>query len=202
MALLCFLVAFGFSFIGSIPPGTINLTILQLGLEKKINIAWKFAFAASIIEYPYAWIAVKFANLILSNPAIVKNMHLIAGSVMIILGALNLWASTRTTSLAVRFSNSGFRKGLVLGILNPLAIPYWIAMTAYFKTQQWIDLSSQLNLHSYLSGVFVGAFLILMVIAYLANRVADFFTHSKLVKRIPGITLLVLGVYSLIQWFL
>ncbi|HEX5168545.1 MAG TPA: LysE family transporter, partial [Cyclobacteriaceae bacterium] len=195
-----FLVAFAFSFIGSIPPGTINLTILQLGLEKKINIAWKFAFAASIVEYPYAWIAVKFANLILSNPSIVKNMHLIAGLVMIILGALNLWASTRSTSLAVRFSNSGFRKGLVLGILNPLAIPYWIAMTAYFKTQQWIDLSSNVYIHSYLSGVFLGAFLILIVIAYLANKLADLFTHSKLLKKIPGATLLVLGAYSLIQW--
>lgn len=196
-----FLVAFGFSFIGSIPPGTINLTILQLGLEKKINIAWKFAFAASIMEYPYAWIAVKFANLILSNPAIVKNMHLIAGLVMIVLGTMNLWASTRSTSLAVRFSNSGFRKGLVLGILNPLAIPYWIAMTAYFKTQQWIDLSSNLSLHSYLTGVFLGAFLILIIIAYLANRLADLFTHSKVLKKIPGATLLVLGAYSLVQWF-
>lgn len=196
-----FLVAFGFSFIGSIPPGTINLTILQLGLEKKINVAWKFAFAASIMEYPYAWIAVKFANLILSNPAIVKNMHLIAGLVMIVLGTMNLWASTRSTSLSVRFSNSGFRKGLVLGILNPLAIPYWIAMTAYFKTQQWIDLSTTLTLHSYLTGVFLGAFLILIIIAYLANRVADLFTHSKLLKKIPGATLLVLGAYSLVQWF-
>lgn len=196
-----FIVSFAFSFIGSIPPGTINLTILQLGLEKKINTAWKFAFAASFMEYPYAWIAVKFANLILSNPAIVKNMHLITGVVMIVLGTLNLWASTRTTALAVRFSNSGFRRGLVLGILNPLAIPYWIAMTAYFKTQNWIDLSSNLNLHSYLLGVFLGAFLILIVIAHLANRLADIFKHSKLLRKIPGITLLILGVYSLIQWF-
>ena len=187
-----FIVAFAFSFIGSIPPGTINLTILQLGLEKKINTAWKFAFAASCIEYPYAWIAVKFANLILSNPAIVKNMHLITGVVMIVLGVLNLWTSTRTTALAVRFSKSGFRRGLVLGILNPLAIPYWIAMTAYFKTERWIDLSSNLDLHSYLLGIFLGAFLILLVIAHLANRLAHIFTHSKLLKKIPGATLVIL----------
>ena len=197
-----FIVSFAFSFIGSIPPGTINLTILQLGLEKKTNIAWKFAFAASLMESPYAWIAVKFANLILSNPAIVKNMHLISGIVMIVLGALNLWTSSRTTALAVKFSNSGFRKGLVLGLLNPLAIPYWIAMTAYLQTQQWIDLSSHLNLHGYLLGVFLGAFLILLLIAKLANRLADIFTHSKLLKKIPGVTLLILGVYALIQWFL
>lgn len=196
-----FFIAFGFSFIGSLPPGTINLTVLQLGLDRKINTAIKFAFAASIIEYPYAWVAVKFATLILSNPSIVKNMHLISGLVMIILGAANLWSSMRSNPLAARFSNSGFRKGLVLGILNPLAIPFWIAMTAYLKTQQWIDLSTTLNLHSYLLGVFLGAFVILCVMAYLAKRLADLLAHNKILKKIPGVTLLVLGAYSLIQWF-
>ena len=150
MMLQTFFIAFGFSFVGSIPPGTINLTVLQLGLERKTNTALKFALAASIIEYPYAWIAVKFATLILANPSIVKNMQLLAGIVMLVLGAANLYSSMRSNPLAARFSNSGFRKGLVLGILNPLAIPFWIAMTAYLKTQQWIDLSTTARLHVYL----------------------------------------------------
>ena len=201
MMLQTFFIAFGFSFVGSIPPGTINLTVLQLGLERKTNTALKFALAASIIEYPYAWIAVKFATLILANPSIVKNMQLLAGIVMLVLGAANLYSSMRSNPLAARFSNSGFRKGLVLGILNPLAIPFWIAMTAYLKTQQWIDLSTTARLHVYLLGVFSGAFVILVIMAYLAKRVADLFTHSNILKKIPGITLLVLGAYSLFQWF-
>jgi len=201
MMLQTFFIAFGFSFVGSIPPGTINLTVLQLGLERKTNTALKFALAASIIEYPYAWIAVKFATLILSNPSIVKNMQLLAGIVMLVLGAVNLYSAMRSNPLAARFSNSGFRKGLVLGILNPLAIPFWIAMTAYLKTQQWIDVSTTTRLHIYLLGVFSGAFVILVVMVYLAKRVADLFAHSNIIKKIPGITLLILGAYSLFQWF-
>src|SRR5688572_1187936 len=135
---------------GSIPPGTINLSVLQLGLEKKISIALRFAVAAAFIEYPYGWIAVKFATLIMSTPSIVVNFQLISGVVMIAIGTLNLWAASKPTSFSVRFSNSGFRRGLILGILNPMAIPYWIAMTAYVKSQGWIDLNSQPRLHSYL----------------------------------------------------
>jgi threonine/homoserine/homoserine lactone efflux protein len=67
IAALNFLWGFFFSFIGSIPPGTINLTCVQLGLEKKIKIAWRFAIAASVMEYPYAWIAVEFAEWITSS---------------------------------------------------------------------------------------------------------------------------------------
>ena len=34
-----FILGFIFSFIGSIPPGTLNVTVLQLGLENKKEIA-------------------------------------------------------------------------------------------------------------------------------------------------------------------
>jgi threonine/homoserine/homoserine lactone efflux protein len=128
-------------------------------------------------------------------------MQLLAGIVMLVLGAANLYSSMRSHPLAARFSNSGFRKGIVLGILNPLAIPFWIAMTAYLKTQQWIDLSTALGLHIYLFGVFSGAFVILVIMVYLAKGVSDLFAHSKVLKKIPGITLLLLGAYSLFQWF-
>ena len=67
-----FLFAFLFSFLGSIPPGTLNLTVLQLGIERKINIALRFAIAAALIEYPYAWLAVAFEGFITSSPVILS----------------------------------------------------------------------------------------------------------------------------------
>src|SRR5688500_2444634 len=92
-----FLLAFLFSFLGSIPPGTLNLTVLQLGLEKKMNIAWRFAIAAALIEYPYAWLAVTFENYITSSSVILGNFKLISAIVMISLGALNIWSAQKET---------------------------------------------------------------------------------------------------------
>lgn len=181
---------------GSVPPGTINLTVLQLGLEKKLSIALRFGAAAALVEYPYGWIAVKFATLIMSTPSIVVNFQLISGGVMVALGILNLWAASKPTSFSVRFSNSGFRRGLILGILNPMAIPFWIAMTAYVKSQGWVNLTTQPRLHSYLVGVVTGAFTLLLVLAYLAGKVAPLFRHQGVLKRIPGVVLIVLGLYA------
>ena len=122
MALINFFISFIFSFIGSIPPGTLNLTVIQLGLDNRMATALRFAFAASIVEYPYAWIAVKFEKLITSSPVVTENLHLIAAIVMIVFGTIALWQASKPPSeVQSGFSNSGFRKGLLLGILNPLA---------------------------------------------------------------------------------
>lgn len=196
------LIAFIFSFVGSIPPGTLNLTILQLGLEEKMNIAWRFSLAAALVEYPYAWIAVKLSSVIQTSPIITEYFELIGAVVMITLGVLNLYASQKPTSSVSKFQQSGFRRGVFLSILNPLVLPFWVGITAYLQSQQWIDLTSTANLHAYLVGVSIGALTLLISVAYLAKKVAGNFRNNIWIRRIPGITLLVLGVYSLIRYII
>jgi threonine/homoserine/homoserine lactone efflux protein len=198
--IICFLVAFFFSFIGSIPPATINLSVIQLGLEKKIGVAWRLALAASLVEYPYAWVAVKFENLITSSPVVVENFQLITAIVMIVLGILNLWSANKPSTFTQKFNDSGFRRGLILGFLNPLAMPFWIGVTAYVKSQGWIDLSTTLRLHAYLVGVSLGALCLLMLLAYVAKRLVSGFEYNPFLRRIPGFVMLALGIYALITY--
>lgn len=202
IAILNFLQGFFFSFIGTIPPGTINLTIIQLGLEKKISIAWRFAIAASVMEYPYAWIAVEFAEMVTSSPMIVENMQLITAIVMTVLGILTLWSSSKPTKLTSALSESGYMKGIVLSILNPLAIPFWVGTTAYLDSLNWIELSTPIRLQSYLIGLCLGTFVILMLMAFLAKKIVSQFQQSSWIGKIPGLTLIILGIYAFIQYLL
>ncbi|HEY9009102.1 LysE family translocator [Ohtaekwangia sp.] len=198
--IIAFCLAFFFSFIGSIPPGTINLTIVQMGLENRMSIAWRFAIASALMEYPYAWLAVVFEKWITSAPVILEHLQLLTSVVMIVLGILALWSVNKPSSFTVQLNASGFRRGLILGILNPLAVPYWLGITAYMKSQHWVDLSSPWRLQSYLLGVTLGSLAILLTFAYLAKKIADRFQQSVLLKKIPGITLLILGIYALMQY--
>ncbi|MBT1700038.1 LysE family transporter [Fulvivirgaceae bacterium PWU4] len=200
-ALLTLSIAFLFSFIGTIPPGTMNLTIIGLGLEHRISTAWRFALAAALIEYPYAWLAVEFENLITSSPMITANFRIITGVVMTVLGVISLRSSQKPSPFAKRFQESGFRRGILLALLNPLALPFWVAMTAYLKSQRWIDLDTNMEVHFYLLGVSLGSLSLLIILAYLARRVVRQFQGNTFLKKIPGITLLVLGAYALIQYF-
>jgi threonine/homoserine/homoserine lactone efflux protein len=198
---LNFLVAFAFSFIGTIPPGTLNLTILQLGLDNKISIAWRLGVAAALVEYPYAWLAVKFEQLITSSPVFEENAQLITAIVMTILGVFNLVSSTRPTSFSQKFNNSGFRRGLLLGLLNPLALPFWVGATAYLNSQGWINLTNLWSLQAYLVGISAGTLTLFMLVAYLSKKISSRFQQSVIIKKIPGVVLLTLGIYAFIQYF-
>jgi threonine/homoserine/homoserine lactone efflux protein len=200
--LLAFVVGFITSFVGSIPPGTLNLSVLQLGLEGKTKTALRFALAVSIIEYPYAWIGVQFEYWITSSPAVIDNFQLITAIVMTVLGVLSLWSARRPTNFSSRFNESGFRRGIVLSILNPMAIPFWIGITAYFKAQHWIDLSTTGLLHTYVFATSVGAMALLTIFVFLANRLAPYVKDSLLVKLIPGIILVILGLYAFVKYLM
>jgi threonine/homoserine/homoserine lactone efflux protein len=195
-----FLIGIVFSFLGSIPPGTLNLCVLQLGLEKKVATALRFALAVSIIEYPYTWIAIQFEYWITSSPTVTENFQLITAVVMLVIGVITLWSARKPTSLTVRFNESGFRRGLVLSILNPMAIPFWIGVTAYLKAQYWIDLSTTGLLHAYVLGTSIGALLLLTLFALLAKWLSGYVRNNSIVKLIPGITILVLGAYAFFKY--
>jgi len=197
---LAFALAFVFSFVGSIPPGTMNLTILQLGLEHKTKIAWRFAIAAALVEYPYAWLAVWITRSLEASPAIVEYFPLITALVMITLGIFNLNAAKNPSKFSEKFHASGFRRGVILSILNPLALPFWITITTYLSSRKWIDLSTTLNLHAYLLGVSIGGFILLISLVYLARKVVTEFKQGSRLKKVPGVVMIVLGLYALIEY--
>ena len=115
---------------------------------------------------------------------------------MILIGAFTLWSARKPSEFSVRFNESGFRRGIILSILNPMAIPFWIGITAYLKAQGWVDLSTQSLLHSYVFGTSVGVMILLVLFTFLAKRLAGYVKDNRYVKLVPGFTLLILGLYA------
>ncbi|CAN5423207.1 hypothetical protein BH09BAC3_BH09BAC3_06210 [soil metagenome] len=199
MILQVFIIGAIASFLGSIPPATLNLLVLQLGLENKLKTALRFTLAVAIVEYPYAWIAVEFEGWITSSPVVQENFKLLAASVMVILGLLGLWAARKPSVIALKFQESGFRRGFILSLLNPQAIPWWIGMTAYLKSQGWIVIDSGARLHSYLLGTSIGVLALLAIVAFMAQRVSTLIRHNRLLALIPSLVLLALGVITFVR---
>ena len=88
MILQTLLVAFIVSYIGSIPPGTINVSVMQLAILKKHRAAIFFAFAASAVEFVYAGVTVQF-HIFLNNNALIADYFRIITSVALI--GLGIW---------------------------------------------------------------------------------------------------------------
>lgn len=161
----------------------------------------RFALAVAIVEYPYAWIAVEFEHWITSSPVVQENFKLLAAIVMTALGLLGLWSVRKPSTFTVRLQESGFRRGLILGILNPQAIPWWIGITAYLKAQGWIVLDTHWKLHSYVFGTSIGALLLLSLLAITAQKMSRLFQHNRIISLLPGLILLALGLFAFYKYF-
>ena len=193
--LTALLVGFFFSFIGSIPPGSINLSVLQLAVQGNVAAAFRFIIASTGIEFIYAYIAIRFQILITSSPFVIQNFHIISALVMVLLGIVNLFSPKNPGKLSKKLAKSGFRKGMIISILNPLAIPFWIGITAYLLSNEWIVINNN-TIFSYITGISLGTFALLSVIALLSSKVAPYLQNPSLIKKIPGFILLALGLYA------
>jgi threonine/homoserine/homoserine lactone efflux protein len=201
LVLQAFIIGVVASFVGSIPPGTLNILVLQLGLANKLKAALRFALAVALVEYPYAWIAVAFEGWVTDSPVVQENFKLLAASVMVLMGLMGLWAA-RKPSATVRLQESGFVRGLVLSFLNPQAIPWWIAVTAYLKSQGWIVIDTTARLHAYVLGTSLGALALLTLLAFGAQRGSKVIQHNRLVAILPSAVLLALGVFTFFKIYI
>lgn len=194
-----FLAAFAFSFIGSIPPGAINISVIQLSMEDKFRSAIQFSLAAALIEFPYSFIAVAFSDWLLSTEGIFQNIKLVSALLMLGLGLINLVSFSQKDKAIEKRKLSSFKDGLIVSILNPLAIPFWIGITAYLIKMEWIKLDTLYSKLLYSVGVSMGTFVLLLCLIALTNRFNIKFKNQQLAKLIPAIIFFLLGFYGLFE---
>ncbi len=190
-----FIVAFVFSYIGSIPPGTINLSVIQLSLQGKGRSALNFALAAAFIEFFYASFAVGIEYFFLSKVDLTMHFKVIAGMAMIVLGVVNYFKKPTPASAGSTTNFHGFKQGTIVSIFNPLAIPFWIAITAYLKSHQWVVINSNTFIF-YIVGISTGTFALLASLSYLVSISNFQLEKHHLINKIMGIIFILLGLYT------
>ena len=203
MSLQVLIVAFVVSYLGSSPPGTINITSMQLSVQGLKRPAFFFALAASLTEFIYAGITVRFQIYLSKHPAFTENFTIITAIAMIVIGVINMFSTTDTNKLITRASEmkgrNGFKRGVILGVLNPLTIPFWLAVTAYLQANEWVDLEAS-HYWLYLVGISTGTFCLLLTVNSLGQKFTSIASNQFLVHKVPGIVFISLGIYNLYQW--
>ena len=204
-ALSVFTVALLVSYAGSIPPGTINISVMQLAILHRRSTAIAFGGAAALVELFYAGLTVRFQIFLTENTNVMDYFHVIAGTAMVILGILNLRTTTKTSDVKTVDVNirkrDAFWKGVVLGIANPLTVPFWLTVTAYLQKNNWITLDGN-NLYAYSLGIAVGTFILLLCVTQLGNKFKKIANSRLIVYIIPGVLFICMGLYSYYQWVL
>jgi len=191
-----FLVGFFFSFLGSIPPGTINLSVLQLGLQNQLRGALFFSLAATAVEFVYASLAVEFQIFLTNNTSITENFQIISALALMALGIINLSKKRLQEPSQLGQGRRNFKKGLLISAANPLAVPFWVAVTAYLQNHQFIVLTSPYLFWGYVLGICLGTLVLLLLVAQLAQKFRNLFQNNLLVNKLPGLIFVGMGLYT------
>ena len=154
--LLYFLVGLTACFLGTIPFGPINLTVVKTTVDYNPVRGAEVALAASMVEIFQALVAIFFGLVISSFLETNLIFKLVIAAAFIGLAG---FIYTRDTNPSLQQTNSEqrsfFRKGLFIAAINPQAIPFWIfalaAISQYFEF-----VYEGIFLAAFLAGVFLG----------------------------------------------
>ncbi len=191
---LYLVVGFIACFIGTIPFGPINLTVVKTTVDYDTKRGLEVALAASVIEVLQALVAIFFGMLI-SN--FLETNSAIRLAIALVFIGLAVFVFTRKTSPSLRrdsqIQQSFFKKGLVIAGLNPQAIPFWVFALAAISQYVEFDYSG-IYLAGFLVGVFIGKVVALTGFVIGSTYLkAHLQASSQLVNKLLAAILLFIG---------
>lgn len=170
MIFLTFFIGLIANFIGYVPPGNINLALVQIAINRGIKQALQFIIAFSCVEFFFTYFIMNAADWLSQQ----LNLSTIIDWVMVVLfgvmGAIT-WIHRKKTPESKKYSDShSIKYGILLGFLNPMQIPFWMITGTYLITHEWIE-TGRLALIIFSVGSAAGAFLCLFIYAKSARYI-------------------------------
>lgn len=200
MIVQVFLISGLISFFGTIPPATINVTVLQLALKDRAKQAMALAIGAAIIDSFYAGLSVNVATYLEQHLDFSNSFFLIAAIALLVLGTISLSGKFKPEVKALdKQSKIGLGQGLLLGLFNPLAMPFWLGWISVLQMNGWVNVEGY-NYWGFILGAFVGEVSLLMIVVRVGERFTKIAENRLLVNIIPGAVLVILGMVNLIKW--
>ena len=168
-----FLAGLAISFFGSMAPGTLNMTTLQVSAFDSVQSALWFAFGAVIIEMLYAAFAVTLLHRIKIPMKWKETAEWLFVIGLMSYGGYVLYSqffnATTPTIEKVSFSGSAFLFGMSLSFVNPFQVPFWMFWGTLLKQRNILDQSAT-SILMYTMSAGIGAFSLLAVYAILGGE--------------------------------
>ncbi len=198
MIFLTFFIGLIANFIGYIPPGNINLTLVQITINRGMKQALMFIISFSAVEFFFTYF-IMHADKWLS--AEVKLDTIIDWVMVVLFGVMGAitWINRKKPPETNYSDRESIRYGILLGFLNPMQVPFWMITGTYLITHQWIE-DGKLALVIFSIGAAAGAFLALFLYAKFAQYIQSKFALStRLVNTSIAILFFAFAAYHIVK---
>lgn len=188
------------SFIGSLPLGVLNLTAVDIALNKKFRNVVFFSLGAAGVEFFQAFLAVKFSSWFLIRPSLDMLFNIMV--IPLFLG-LSIYYFRKSRKKLEEKTNgrqlSSFSKGVLLSVINPLAIPFWIFYATYFNSLGLV-LFENYYIVLFVAGISAGTFIALLffgkISRYIVTRIK---VLNQWIDQIIAVVFLALFIFQVVS---
>lgn len=196
MIVLTFFLGLVANFIGYIPPGNINLTLVRITINRGFKEAMRFITAFSFVEFFFTFCIMHAAKWLSEQVNLDVVIDWVMFALFLTLGIIT-WLG-RNKPPKTKYSNhASIKYGLLLGLINPMQVPFWMICGTYLITHEWI-LDGTLELIIFSSGSAAGSFLCLFLYAEFARYIQNKFALStRLINTAVAILFFGFAAYHL-----
>ncbi|PWV53987.1 LysE family transporter [Chitinophaga sp. S165] len=192
------------SFAGSLPLGTLNLTVANFSFSDDLPGAAAFSVAAIFVEMLLVRIALMAVQQLEKLKRLVLYFNLIAGGILLLLAFNSLMAAWQKLEFSAELPFTDLHPlvlGLLLSVINPLHVPFWIGWTAVLKSKHVLD-DNNASHNFYVLAIGLGTAMAFGLYALAGRFLIDHLVQQHvLLNWIVGITLLVTALVQLYKAF-
>jgi threonine/homoserine/homoserine lactone efflux protein len=187
------------SFLGTLPLGVLNITMMDISLKKGMNSALRFALACALVELLYSYISVQLTKTIIDFPALRPLTEALATITLLAMGIYYLRKQGQL-AFGKQKEVSSFYLGTMLSILNVAAFPFWILYTTLLEGKGIVGISQHSLIVIYVTGISMGTIAGLLPFAYASRflvRIAA--RHQHRMDRMIGLLFILLSVCQFVS---
>lgn len=203
-----FLLGFWVSYLATLPPGMISLNVMETTIRKGLKQSVVLAVAACLVEFIQAFVSVKFSGWFSENPVVDSIFKIFVIPVFFLLGSWYIWKELRHRKTPpketpdipkVYRKRDSFGKGLLVSLLNPVAIPFWVFYALYFNKSGLLPLENSF-IFTFVSATTIGTFACLMTYALFSALLSS---RMDVIKRYVNLGIgglfIVLGIIQIVR---
>ena len=189
------------TFIGFLAPGMLNMTAVQIAIEKGVQESRTFAFGAATIILIQASIAIYFSTYLSQNPSVIESLE-VGGIFVFFALAIFFFMKTRS-KLNIKEKKEKekgyFVRGVLMSSMNMLAIPFYLGISTFLGAEDYLKMESS-YIFTFVFGAMFGAYLLFFTYIAFAKVIikrANFI--AKNINYILSLLFLVLGIWTWIK---
>ncbi|WP_430410278.1 LysE family transporter [Kordia sp.] len=203
--LLYFIVGVFVTFLGAIPLGTVNISVINTTLRVDARNAMKIALTAGIAEIIISFYALHCSMVVADFIDMHQWIQIAIAFILFLLGGILFFKKKKEETVEKKRKTSNYITGLFLGLLNPPVLVYWIFIITYLNKNAFqLNMNTSLTiLFVFFSGVYLGKLLTLYGYSrfsiLIKNRVQNI---AAIINRVIGVLLLVIGCVQVLKYIL